>query len=114
MEVESRHLASDTGLVAGGDDDSSAASAPARASTPFNLEALQQFLTQLVPLLIGAHAYELETLFDSPSFSETAQKWAHDPSAVVVYVVRSREEHDGELETAGMGLVFLLTRVKRV
>ena len=75
---------------------------PLPPSTTFDLPAFRLYLSQLIPLLLGAQEHEIEDMFDLPDFAEHATKWASDPSAGVVYVVKTREERDeGEEGTFG-------------
>lgn len=61
---------------------------------PFHLDQFQLFLNQLVPLLIGATQEELDLLYSSTDFTDRATKWAQDPNAPVVYLVKQRDQRD--------------------
>ncbi|GAA5850789.1 hypothetical protein JCM8547_009091 [Rhodosporidiobolus lusitaniae] len=61
------------------------------SSTPFDLAVLQTYLSQLLPLVIDASRDDLEALFELPDFGERATRWAGDPNAGALYVVKSRD-----------------------
>lgn len=67
---------------------------PSSPATSFDLSVFCRYLTRLIPLLLGAEEHDLETLYEVPEFSERASKWASDPSAGVVYVVKTRDERE--------------------
>ncbi|KAM0792972.1 hypothetical protein ACM66B_002727 [Microbotryomycetes sp. NB124-2] len=86
-----------------GDDDpvSSSASAAAAAGTsaanaPVDLSAVNKFLRQLVPLVIGVDSADLETLLESTQFADAAQKWASDPTTGALYIVKLRDQHSSD------------------
>ncbi|BGP05267.1 dynein heavy chain [Rhodotorula toruloides] len=62
----------------------------------FDLAAFRKYLGQLLPLLIEAEPADLESLFERSDFSERATRWANDPNAGVLYVVKQREERDAD------------------
>ena len=64
------------------------------AATAFDLPAFQTYLAALLPLVLGADEHHLDHLFNGPDFADRAAKWASDPSAGVVYVVKTRDEPD--------------------
>lgn len=72
------------------------------SSTTFSLEPFRAYLAQLVPLLLGSTAGdigdELDTMWDAggdeDAVGERVSKWAADPSAGVVYIVKSRDARD--------------------
>lgn len=69
------------------------------SSTTFSLEPFRAYLAQIVPLLLGADGgNELDTMWDAgadeDAVGERVRKWAADPSAGVVYVVKSRDARD--------------------
>lgn len=65
---------------------------PAPARLAFDLPAFETYLAQLLPLVLGADEHHLAQLFAAPEFADRATRWASDPSAGVVYVVKSRDE----------------------
>ncbi|GAA5901689.1 dynein heavy chain [Sporobolomyces salmoneus] len=65
---------------------------------PFDAPAFKTYLAQLLPLVIGANPHELESLFESGEFAERSTRWATDPNAGALYVVKSREEDEDEEE----------------
>ena len=64
------------------------------SASSFDLAAFQQYLSSLLPLVLGAEEHHLDDLFHSPEFADRATKWASDPSVPVVYVVKTRDEPD--------------------
>lgn len=66
---------------------------------PFDAAAFKDYLTQLLPLVIGANPLELRSLFESGQFVERSTRWATDPNAGALYVVKSREEDEDAEET---------------
>lgn len=62
----------------------------------FDLAAFRKYLGQLLPLLIEAESADLESLFERSDFSERATRWANDPNAGALYVVKQREERDAD------------------
>ena len=68
-----------------------AATSPA-SSTPFDLAALEQYLHKLIALVFNARPSELDSLFATPHFAQTATKWATDPTVMGVYLVKERLE----------------------
>lgn len=83
------------------------------AAPPFELAFFKQFLGQLVQLLIGSSVDELDALFESSNFADTATKWAGDPSAMVVYVVRTRDEvdeQDGDVQGMSTSAIDVTVR----
>ncbi|KAL8276643.1 hypothetical protein RQP46_010992 [Phenoliferia psychrophenolica] len=60
----------------------------------FDLAGFQTYLSSLLPLILGADQHHLDHLFSDPEFPDRANKWASDPSAGVVYVVKTRDEPD--------------------
>lgn len=67
--------------------------------TPFNLAQFNSYLAKLLPLLIDAQEDDLEALFELADFGERATRWAGDPNAGALYVVKSREEREEEQGT---------------
>ena len=59
----------------------------------FDPEILKGYLKSLLPPMIGAHAEDLESLFDD-EFDERVARFAADNGAVV-YVVQTKEESEG-------------------
>lgn len=84
-------------------DSSLSLSNEARASPPtpspntFDIVPFRIYLSQLIPLVLGAQADELQDMFTLPDFQERAARWAGDPSAGVVYVVKTREMDDDDV-----------------
>ncbi|GAA6009794.1 hypothetical protein JCM11491_000816 [Sporobolomyces phaffii] len=66
---------------------------------PFDVPAFETYLAQLLPLVLGANAHELESLFGAGEFVERSTRWATDPNAGALYVVKSREESDEPKES---------------
>ena len=62
----------------------------------FEIEPFRQYLRQLLPLLLNADAHELELMLDAAGFEDKASKWASDPAAGVIYVVKMRDDISGE------------------
>ncbi|BGP13270.1 hypothetical protein JCM10213_004960 [Rhodosporidiobolus nylandii] len=67
---------------------------PPPPSSPFDLAAFQRYLHQLLPLLIDARSKDLDALFDQPDFADRATRWAADPNAGALYVVKQRDERE--------------------
>jgi hypothetical protein len=65
---------------------------------PFHLDQFQLFLNQLVPLLIGATQEQLDSFYTSTDFSDRSTKWAQDPNAPVLYLVKQRDQRDEQPE----------------
>ncbi|GAA5960288.1 hypothetical protein JCM21900_000936 [Sporobolomyces salmonicolor] len=73
---------------------STSAAASSTTATTFDLAAFRVYLAQLLPLLIDANPHELDTLFDQPQFEDRASRWALDPHAGALYVVKTQDERD--------------------
>ncbi|GEM09361.1 cytoplasmic dynein heavy chain 1 [Rhodotorula toruloides] len=74
---------------------------PSSKATPgpqdqFDPAAFRKYLGQLLPLLIEAEPADLESLFERSDFSERATRWANDPNAGALYVVKHRDERDAD------------------
>jgi dynein heavy chain 1 len=74
---------------------------------PFDVPAFKIYLAQLLPLVIGADAQELEALFESGEFVERSTRWATDPNAGALYLVKSREEDEETRDTGELTLDYV-------
>ena len=62
----------------------------------FKVDTFRQYLRQLLPLLLNADAHELELMLDASGFEDKASKWANDPAAGVIYIVKMRDQIPGD------------------
>lgn len=62
----------------------------------FEIEPFRQYLRQLLPLLLNADAHELDVMLEGQGFEDKAHKWASDPAAGVIYIVKTRDDISGE------------------
>lgn len=89
-------------------------SARAPVVEPIDLAVLAQYLRQLVPLAIGADPAEVEALLERPELATTATRWAQDPAAGAIYIVKTRDERnqdeDGQSQTS-VSFVFSLSEL---
>ncbi|GAA5943977.1 hypothetical protein JCM3775_004729 [Rhodotorula graminis] len=68
---------------------------------PFDHAELRLYLAQLLPLVIGADPRDLATLFADPAqFDEPATRWATDPQAGALYILKTRRDRDDDLEAS--------------
>jgi dynein heavy chain 1 len=62
----------------------------------FNLQQFNNYLLKLLPLLIDAQEDDLQQLLELPDYAERATRWAGDPNAGALYVLKSRDEREDE------------------
>ncbi|BGP45295.1 dynein heavy chain [Rhodotorula kratochvilovae] len=78
------------------DGTSSSPRGPSPPPAQFDLATLRKYLVQLLPLLIDANPADLDSLFERGDFADRATRWASDPNAGALYVVKLREERDDD------------------
>lgn len=96
--MEDRRPSAASPLLDGDPPTSSQASVRGPPANSFDLAAFRTYLAQLLPLLIAADPTDLETLFERADFGERATRWASDPNAGALYVVKNRDEHEVDPE----------------
>ena len=70
---------------------------PVDAPPPFDLSLFRSYLLSLLPPVLGAYPEELMSLFND-EFEEKVSRFAAEGGGVI-YVVKVREETDGEVNT---------------
>jgi len=65
-------------------------------TTQFDVSLFQSYLSALLPPVVGALPEELDDLFESSDFNETASKFATEGSDVI-YVVKRRVDLEGSM-----------------
>lgn len=68
------------------------------AQPAFDLPAFESYLLQLLPLVIQAAPRDLDALFRGSDFAERASRWAADPTAGALYIVKQRAEPTADPE----------------
>ncbi|GJN87844.1 hypothetical protein Rhopal_000799-T1 [Rhodotorula paludigena] len=96
--MEDRRPSAASPLLDGDPPTSTQASVRGPPANSFDLAAFRTYLAQLLPLLIAADPADLETLFERADFGERATRWASDPNAGALYVVKNRDEHEVDPE----------------
>lgn len=74
------------------------------AASAFDVATLRAYLSQLLPLIIQADPEDLEPLLESREFAERASRWATDPNAGALYVVKQRQGRDEQAPQGGSAI----------
>lgn len=80
------------------------------ADAPFDVAGFQQYLKQLLPLVIQADERDLDPLLEADEFKDRAARWATDPNAGALYVVKSRSE---SVDDAAQGMSICYSDERR-